>query len=223
MTPPSIIFDLDGTLIDSAPALHAVATRLLGAEGIEPLPLATVRGFIGNGVPMLVARIMNAVALPADTTLHRRLTAAFEADYAADPLALTQPMPGAVAAVHVLREAGCAIALCTNKSEAPARAILDSLGLIDHFDAIVGGDSLAVRKPDPAPLLLACRRLGGGPCVSVGDGEVDAETAQAAGLPLLLFTGGYRRRPVAELFHTAHFDHFAELPVLVLGKAVTLT
>ena len=222
MTPPAIIFDLDGTLIDSAPALHAAASRLLAAQGIGPLPLGRIRSFIGNGVPTLVARIMEAVSLPPDPALHKRLTQAFEADYGADPLALTEPMPGATEAVHTLRAAGCAIALCTNKSEAPACAILTGLGLIGAFDAVVGGDTLPVRKPDPAPLLLAHKRLGGGPCVSVGDGDVDAETALAARLPLFLFTGGYRQRPISELHHTRTFDHFADLPDLVLGGVVAI-
>ena len=220
MSPPAIVFDLDGTLVESAPSLHAAAARLLAAEGIAPLPLATIRSFVGDGLPMLVARIMAAVGQPPETALHERLLRAFEADYGADPVALTEPMPGAVEAVRVLRDAGCAMALCTNKPVAPARAILSSLGLLDAFGAVVGGDCLPVRKPDPAPLRLAKARLGGGRCLSVGDSEVDAETARAAGMPLLLFTRGYRRRPVAELPHAAAFDRFAELPDLVLGAGV---
>lgn len=220
MTLPAIIFDLDGTLIESAPALHAAAARLLASEGFEPLPLPTIRSFIGNGLPTLVARIMDAVGLPPDPALQVRLMHAFEADYGRDPLALTEPMPGAIDAIRALRNAGCALALCTNKPEAPARAILAGFHILDAFDAIVGGDTLPVRKPDPAPLHLACERLGGGPCLSVGDGDVDTETAQAAGVPLLLYTRGYRQHPVADLYHTRTFDHFDELPDLVLGSAV---
>ena len=220
MSPPALVFDLDGTLVESAPSLHAAAARLLAAEGIAPLPLAAVRSFIGDGLPMLVTRIMAAVGLPPEPALHERLLRAFEADYGADPVTLTEPMPGAVEAVRTLRDAGCAIGLCTNKPESPARAILAALGLLDAFDAVVGGDTLPVRKPDPVVLRLAHDRLGGGPCLSVGDGEVDAEMAQAAGMPLLLFTQGYRRGPVAGLPHAAAFDHFAELPGLVLGGVV---
>lgn len=218
MRPPGVVLDLDGTLIESAPALHATASRLLAAEGLAPLPLATIRGFIGNGLPVLVARIMEAAGLPPDPALRARLLRAFLDDYEADPLALTAPMPGAAQALRALRAAGCPLAVCTNKPEAPARAILSGLGLLDLLAAVVGGDTLPQRKPDPAPLLLAARLLGGGPCLSVGDGEVDAETALAAGLPLLLFTGGYRRRPVADLHHARSFDRFADLPGLVLGE-----
>jgi phosphoglycolate phosphatase len=212
---PAIVFDLDGTLVDSAPDIHAAVNRTLAAHGHAPLALATVKRFIGNGVPVLIERVMDARAIPAVDGRHARLTRSFEGFYGEAPAALTRPYPGVVEAVGALRAAGCALGVCTNKPASLAHAILAALGLDTAFGAVIGGDSLPVRKPDPLPLLAARRALGDGPCVYVGDSEVDADTAARAGLPFLLFRGGYARVPLAEVPCTAAFDAFAELPRLL--------
>ena len=118
-------------------------------------------------------------------------------------------------ALDALRAAGHLLGICTNKPVVPARNVLDHLGMTDRFGVVLGGDSLAVKKPDPAPLHAALEALGDGPALYVGDSEVDAETAAAAGLPFLLFTEGYRKRPAEELPQAGRFRAFADLPGLV--------
>lgn len=219
MTGPAIVFDLDGTLVESAPAIHAAVARLLAREGRPPLDLPLVRSFVGNGVPALIARVTQAAALPGGAAEQARLVAAFLEDYESDPVALTEPMPGVPEALRALASAGCRMALCTNKPERPSAAILSAFGLRDLFGAIVGGDTLPQRKPDPAPLRAAFRGLGAAPGLFVGDGEVDAATALAARVPLLLYTGGYRCTAVEALPHAAAFDRWEDLPGLVLDRA----
>lgn len=205
----AVIFDLDGTLIDSAPDIHAAVNRLLADEGLAPLPFAVVKGFIGAGAGVLIQRVIAATGLPEDA--HARLFGRFLADYetAHD---LTRPYPGVGAALRALAEAGHGLAICTNKPMAPTRTVLRHLGLQDHFAVVLGGDSLPQRKPDPAPLLATLAAMGGGPALFVGDSEIDAECAARAGLDFALFTEGYRKAPVTDVPHRAAFADFALLP-----------
>lgn len=207
----AVLFDLDGTLVDSAPDIHAGVTALLAEEGVALLPFATVRGFIGGGVPVLMTRVIGATGMPPDR--HADLCARFITRYEHDPGGLTRPYDGVEAALDAL--AHLPLGLCTNKPEGPTRALLAHLGWSGRFAVIVGGDTLPRRKPDPAPLFEAIARIGGGPVVFVGDSEVDAATAHGAGVPLLLFTKGYRSTAVADLPHRAAFDHWSDLPALV--------
>lgn len=211
----AVLFDLDGTLVDSAPDIHAGVSVVLREEGMEPLPFEMVRGFIGNGVPVLMSRVMAAVGWAEDVGRHRDLCARFIAWYEEAPAGLTRPYDGVGA---VLRGLGVPMGLCTNKPEGPTRALLAEMGWAGMFPVIVGGDTLPVRKPDPAPLREAVARIGGG-AVFVGDSEVDAETAERAGVPFLLFTGGYRKTPVEALPHLAAFDHWREFPALLARVA----
>lgn len=216
----AIIFDLDGTLVDSVPDIHAAVNRMLADHGDAPMDIAQVRSFIGNGVPVLIAKVMAARGEnPDDTALHADREACFMRHYMAAPADLGGPFPGVVAALDALAAAGHRLGVCTNKPEAPARAILRDLGLAERLPVVIGGDSLPVRKPDPAPLLAAAAALGDGAAIYVGDSEVDVETAQRAGMTFLLFSGGYRQTPVADLPNHGVFDAFADLPGLVAGLA----
>jgi len=210
----AVIFDLDGTLIDSAPDIHAASNQVLHDAGFAPLSLAQVRSFIGKGVPHLVARLLQASGEPPSGPQHAAMVARFTASYES-AVGLTRPYPGVVAALAALAANGLELGLCTNKPVAPAKAVLRHLGLDHHFAALIGGDSLAQRKPDPAPLLATLAALGGGVAVYVGDSEVDAATAAAARLPFALFTEGYRQTPVADLPHAAAFADFAALPGII--------
>ncbi|MCA8883243.1 MAG: phosphoglycolate phosphatase [Rhodobacteraceae bacterium] len=210
----AIVFDLDGTLIDSAPDLHAAALNLLRAEGLPDITFDQTRSFIGNGVPKLVERVMQAVDLPADPARHADLVAGFLRFYNAEPAVRTTVYPGVHAALHRLAAQGVPMGLCTNKPEGPSRAILAALDLAEFMDVVIGGDTLAVKKPDPTPLRMAFDRLGAGTGLFVGDSEVDSATAQALGVPFALYEGGYRRSPVTEIPHTHLFADFADLVAL---------
>lgn len=207
-----IVFDLDGTLVDSVGEIHAAVSRMLDEVGGATLDLATVTGFVGNGLPKLVERVIGATGL--DMERHAELTDRVLAHFNALGGSMTAPYPGVLAAMDRLRETGHRLAICTNKPEAPARHILEKLGF-DHFDAVIGGDTLASRKPDPEMLWAAAQALGEGPLIYVGDSDVDAETAERARVPFLLFKQGYRKSPVEALYHTASFDRFDDLHDLV--------
>jgi len=208
----ALLFDLDGTLVDSANDLQAALNEVLREAGAAPLELAEVRRMIGDGVPALVkrglaARGIEESALPA-------MLARFNAIYEADPVARTRPYPGVADTLAVLAGEGRRLAVCTNKPEAAACIVLERLGLAGYFAAVVGGDTLAVRKPHPGHLLAALARLGARPAeaVMIGDNENDAAAARAAGLPVILARYGYPRLPLAEIAADREIDAFAELP-----------
>ena len=206
----AIIFDLDGTLIDSAPDLHAALNLVLAGEGVAPVTLAETMGFIGHGIPHLVEQARQARGIaPARAAA---MTDAMFAHYAANPATLTRPYDGAVAFLRLLRDRGHPLALCTNKAVAPTCAILDALDLRGFFDVVIGGDSLAAKKPDPAPVLAACAAFGGALCL-VGDSEVDAQAAANAGLPFALFSRGYRKSEPQAMNAAFVFDDYTGEPL----------
>ena len=200
----------------SAPSLTAAANTLLGELGRAPLAEATTRSFVGHGVRVLVERVLHHTGgVPgADSAPH---LARFRAIYNADPVTGTAPIPGVPAAIAALAAAGHGLGVCTQKPNLPAVAILRALGLMPPIAALTDGDSLDVMKPDPRMLAHAAAQLPAGPVIFVGDSEVDAATAEAAGVPFLLFTEGYRGQPVEALAHAARFSDFAALPGLVAG------
>lgn len=212
--PCALIFDLDGTLIDSAPAIHAVSNGVLTERGFAPLTLAQVRGFVGRGVPHLVRCLLESVGQDPDGPLFAELSQDLVSRYETEVDGNTL-YPGVLAALEDLRAAGHPLALCTNKPLAPAMAALRHVGLTPFFATVVGGDSLPTRKPDPAMVHHCVAALGGGPAIYVGDSEIDAQSAEAAALPFALYTEGYRKTPVHELPHAVAFADFAMLPGLV--------
>lgn len=207
----AIIFDLDGTLVDSLGDIAAAANRTLEDIDFPPLPKEIIASFVGNGLPKLVERMIRHVGLPAER--HTELTKRMRAHYDAAASSTTVPYLGIPDALEELQAEGHSFGVCTNKPEAPARHILDALGLSRFFDVVLGGDSMTIRKPDPRHLLASFDALdSAGPRLFVGDSEVDAETAVRADVPFLLFTQGYRKTPVVNIPHTAAYDHAAELP-----------
>jgi phosphoglycolate phosphatase len=214
VAPIALVFDLDGTLIDSAPKIHAVANKVFTDKGLQAFPFATVRGAIGNGVGVLVSRLLQSQGQESAGPLHAELVAWFVKIYE-EAFDLTTLYPGVVEALTVLADAGHPMGICTNKPEGPARAVLRHFGLDRHFQVIIGGDSLPTRKPDPAPLLAAFSALTAHRALFVGDSEVDAETAHAAGTPLALYTKGYRTVPAESLGAKVIFDDYGALPALV--------
>lgn len=206
-----IIFDLDGTLIDSAPDINAAANAALAAEGLAPVTQEQSISFIGNGAAAFVRRLELASAGDCDPErlqrLHERFVSFYETTHS-----LTRAYPGVEDVLVALRTTGWKIGICTNKPIGPARKALAHMGWTNLFDTVIGAGMLPVMKPDPAPLFAVIEGLGGGASVYVGDSEVDAATAQAAHVPFALFTRGYRKSPVAEIPHDRAFDDFHALP-----------
>ena len=215
-----VIFDLDGTLIDSAPDIHKTANEVLAEEGLGLLDMDTVRGFVGHGMPHLVRQLLGAHGIE-DEARAARMISSFGARYDG-AVGLTRFYAGAAEALAALKAQGHVLGLCTNKPVAPARAVMRHMGILDCFTAVIGGDSGPRRKPDPEPLWMAIADCGGGPALFVGDSEVDAATATAAGVPLIVHTEGYRKTPAEDFSHVAAFSDFAALPGIVAAQAEAL-
>lgn len=206
-----IVFDLDGTLVDSAPDLQAAMNSLLAEHGAAPLDLPTLRSFIGNGVPTLVKRSFAARDLPLTDEGHGQAVHRFHAFYDASPVAQSSLYYGVRPLLAALAARAVPMGVCTNKYEAGTHLVLAAFNLSEHFGAVVGGDSLPVLKPDPAPLRHCIAELGLSRPLYVGDSEVDAATAKAADVPFALFTGGYRKSSVEAIDPGYHFDSFDTL------------
>ena len=214
MTPPiTIAFDLDGTLVDSAPDMHGAANRTLARSGRGDISLAQTRTFIGDGVPRFVERAVEATgpSLSGDTLA--AVIADFIADYEENASVLTQPYPGVVETLEALKARGHRMAICTNKPQTASDNLLRDLDLARFFELVGAGDRYPVRKPDPGHLLGLLDELDVAPAdaIMVGDNENDAETARAAGVRFVLVPYGYARAPLDQLPATFRVEAFAEI------------
>jgi len=216
----AVIFDLDGTLIDSAPDLHEAANALLAERGLPPVTLAQVRGYVGEGVPTLVARCLEASGAPAEGRALKAAVTRFRAIYGAEPVRLTRAYDGVEAALGALSARGLLLGVCTNKPEGVSRDILGRLGLDRHLRALVGGDTLAKMKPDPEPLRHTARLLGAATAEAlfVGDSGIDEDAADAADISFALYSGGYRKRPLDAFGECFVFHDFAALTAHVESR-----
>lgn len=216
----NIIFDLDGTLIDSAPDIQSVASTVLEKLGKNGLTLDETRSFIGEGSAVFVRRMMSVrginEAQHTHTALHEDFVAQYE--FSVDKAVF---YPDVIATLTALKADGHRLGLCTNKPEAPTRAVIRHMEIQSMFEAVMAAGMINSRKPDPAMLLKTIEDLGGGPTLYVGDSEVDAETASRAGVRLALFSEGYRKTPVSEIQHDWVFSEFSSLPAIVT-KAMLL-
>jgi len=192
----AVVFDLDGTLIDSAPDIAAVLNRILGADGLTPLGLDEVRGMIGDGAKQLLERGFAARGGQAE----ERHLADFIADYQENPVRETVCYPGMEQALAALRKEGRQLGLCTNKPYGPTVRILDALGLTAYFAAIIGGDSTPYKKPDPRHLAATLGAMEVSSAIMVGDHANDLNAAAGLGQEAVLCTWGYG---VAQATHTA--------------------
>lgn len=215
----TVVFDLDGTLVDTAEDIGAAMNRALHAFGLPPLAPPAVRRAVGEGGTALARAALAAASsepaaaagteTPAVAELHER----YLAEYSRAPAARTRAYPGAEAALARLAGAGVRLAVCTNKPQAPALAILDALGLRAYFAAVVGVGADGLRKPDPRHLLAAIERAGGNAseAVLIGDTDHDAAAALAAGVPFLRASFGYGPAPTALAPGEAVLHHFDQL------------
>lgn len=212
MKKPVVLFDLDGTLVDSVGDLAAAVNALLAEFGRPPLSDAAVAGMIGDGVAVLVERALAASGGPPPGA--REPLARFRAFYEADPTRLTRPYPGVAPVLASLAAAGLSLAVCTNKPEQVTHRVLGGLGLSRFFPVVLGGDSLPFRKPDPRFLRAALDRLEAEAtdAVMVGDHRNDVLAAHAAGLRAIFARYGYGAASLGALQPDAVIESFAELP-----------
>ena len=206
-----LLFDLDGTLVDSAPAIARALSLLRAERGAAPIATDAVRPWISLGVDVLVHNALGEVAAGAGDV------AAFRAILRALPVDRDCVYMGVADALTMLAADNFTMAILTNKPEALSRLLLGELGLADRFAAIVGGDTTPHAKPHRAPPEHALRLLGASAdrAMLIGDSDVDAATARVLGVPFLLFTGGYGAEAVGEGDIAARFGIFATLPGLV--------
>lgn len=190
------VFDLDGTLVDSAPDIRSALNRLMASRGLAPFDRAEVVAMIGDGVPALLRKAFSARGLAPDAAALARFTE----DYTAHAAAETRPFPGIPEALAALQAAGWRLAVCTNKPAAATGELLGSLGLLPRFRALGCGDSFSVRKPDPGHLLATIAAAGGTPeaSVMIGDHHNDVAAARGAGVPCLFVGWGYGPPAMAE-------------------------
>lgn len=194
-TPKAVLFDLDGTLIDSAPDIAGALNDLLAEEGRNPYVLGEVKRMVGEGVHRLIDKAFG------ETGRTEVLADRFVELYTPRSSLLTRPVEGAFEALDSLRDAGIPLAICTNKPDESALSVLSDLGLLPYFATVLGGSSGLPRKPDPAILLEAAGRLGvaAADCLMIGDALPDVEAARAAGMPVWLVRSGYGAIPTDEL------------------------
>lgn len=210
--PRCVVFDLDGTLVDSGPDLTAATNHVLALAGRPPVTVEEVRDMVGLGARKLIERGLahtgGGTPEQAESLLRPFL------DYYAKNICVdTKPFPGVEQALTQLQEAGIAIGICTNKPEALSHALVEILGWNRFFPVTLGGDSLPFRKPDGRHILAVVERLGGDPAqtVMVGDSAVDVGAARSAGLPVVAVSFGFSTVPADELGADAVINHYDQL------------
>lgn len=210
---PTLVFDLDGTLVDTAADLVATLNVILEREGLQPVPYADARAMVGHGARVLIERGLAANGTSREPDAVDRLFADYIAHYSAHIADASRPFPGVPEALDHFAAEGWRLAVCTNKLEGLSVQLLEALDLAGRFDAICGADTFAARKPDPLALTETIRRVGGEPASSimVGDSKTDIDTALAARVPVVAVDFGYTPVPVTELGPDIVISHFAEL------------
>ena len=206
----TIVFDLDGTLVDTAPDLTNALNDVLTKRGHAPVPAETVRACVGHGARIMIEEALRRTGAQDDVD---GMLAAFLIHYEANIAADSRPFPGAVAALETLAAQGATLAVCTNKREHLSRKLLEQLDLARYFASVAGHDTFAVSKPDPGHLTGVIALAGGDPsrAVMVGDSDTDLRTAHAAGVPAILVSFGYATSPLDGCAPEAVIDHFDEL------------
>jgi phosphoglycolate phosphatase len=217
MTQPTIVFDLDGTLVETAPDLISALNFVLDREGLAPVPLHAARNMIGAGARKLIERGLEAEGRNMTVKEIDRMTVDF-IDYYAEHIAdASRPFEGLENALDHLIASGCRLAVCTNKLEWLSKRLLDQLGLSQRFAAICGADTFGVAKPDPAILQQTVARAGGqlASTIMVGDSGTDIGVARRAGVPVIGVSFGYTDVPIAEFKPDRLIHHMRDLPAAV--------
>jgi phosphoglycolate phosphatase len=219
MAAPTIVFDLDGTLVDTAPDLIATLNTILAREGLPAVAFAAARNMVGGGARHMIERGLAAEGVSRTAAQIEALCGQFIDHYAAHIADHSRPFPGVEAALDALAHGGCRLAVCTNKLEWLSLKLLGALGLADRFAAICGADTFGVQKPDAAILRGTVARAGGhaDSAIMVGDAITDIAVARAAGIAVIAVDFGYSETPVAELHPDRIVSSFARLPEAVFA------
>ncbi len=209
----TIVFDLDGTLVDTAPDLLASLNHVLGESGLPPVDLDTIATMIGLGARAMIVKGMAHHGATPDGAAHDAAFDAFLAYYAEHIADGSRPFDGAVPALEALSEAGAILAVCTNKRQAHSDQLIDALGLTHHFATIVGADSVPARKPSGDHIVRTILAAGGDPsrAVMVGDSRTDERAAPDAGLPFIFVPFGYEAETTDQIGADAVVSHYSEL------------
>ncbi len=210
----TVAFDLDGTLVDTAPDLIGCLNAILLEEGLEAIDLASARHLVGHSARVMLEHGFAQAGRPLDEARSSALVEVFIPRYLERIAEESRPFPGCIEALDALRAAGAKLCVCTNKLTSLSLALLEAVGLDGRFVAVVGPDATSARKPDPRHLLDAIGAAGGtaARAVYVGDSSIDVRAARAAGVPIIGVSFGYADAPVAELGFDAVIDGFEELP-----------
>lgn len=210
----TVIYDLDGTLIDSARDMQLAVSRVLADHGLPAVTEDDVRNYMGQGSKVTMGKAFAKYGKVLDDPTLSKVTAEFVRYYEADPVSHTVAFDGVAEVVACFGRLGLKQGVCTNKFEKPSRMILEHLKLMPPIAAVAGADTFPVRKPDPRHILLLVERMGGDPAraVMVGDSIHDVKAAHGAGLPAVLVSWGYTDKPASELGAEAVIERFAALP-----------
>jgi phosphoglycolate phosphatase len=224
MHKPTLVFDLDGTLVDTAPDLVAATNHALADLGLAPVPDTTLRASIGQGARYMIVQGLQQTGLTLPEPDVDRLLELFLAYYEANIANTSRPFDGAMEALEELRRAGHPLVVCTNKREDLSRRLLDALGMTGLFAALAGRDTFTVYKPHPDHLRKVVLLSGGDPArsIMIGDTSIDIATARAASVPVIACSFGYPDMPAGELAADRTIGHFGELAsaVAVLAPAL---
>jgi phosphoglycolate phosphatase len=217
----TVVFDLDGTLVDTAPDLIETLNVVFTRDGLPPLDYAAARDMIGGGARRMIESALKLQGRVLADGAVDRMFADFITRYGAHVADRSQPFPGLDAALDRLASRGCQFAVCTNKLESLSRLLLEALGLSRRFAAICGQDTFGMQKPDPEILRRTIRATGGAlqRAVMVGDSGTDIATARAAGVPVVAVDFGYSETPVRELGPDRVISHFDQLADAVFALA----
>jgi phosphoglycolate phosphatase len=213
----TIVFDLDGTLIDTAPDLIDTLNLVFAREGLPPVDYDTARNLIGGGAKAMIARGIEAEGRTLEPAKLERMFADFIAHYSDHIADRSRPFPGLIDALDELTARGCGFAVCTNKLERLSLLLLKQLALAGRFKAICGQDTFGVQKPDPEILRSTIAAAGGDirRAVMIGDSLTDIRTARATGVPVIAVDFGYSERPVSEFGPDRVISHFSQLPASI--------
>lgn len=221
----ALIFDLDGTLVDTAPDLHAATNHVLATLKRRSISMEEVRSLVGHGARALIARGCEATGEAVDARTIETLYQEFIIYYASHIAAHSKPYPGLLTFLEKAQDAGLALGVCTNKLESLSILLLDALDMKKYFGSIVGPDTTGVAKPDPKPFYESVSRLGKSPANAImfGDSETDIRTAQNANVPVIAVSFGYTAQHVSHFNPTHVIDHYDEAwPILLrLGSIQT--